>query len=124
MIKRLEELSLGQRIALTVVIVLVILFAFALFGFLTGRWDEAEGQPLVLTLPPSKWDAEIIELDKQAVNEAYVAKIKQLFDVYVREGVEVHERPVKGAAQARRAYIVIRQAIEKREELLNAPGRD
>lgn len=78
---------------------------------------------MVLMLPPSKWDAEMLELDKQAVNEAYRKKIEQLFDVYVREGVEAHERPVKGAAQARRAYIGIRQAIEKREELLNAPGR-
>jgi len=35
--KMLDDLSIGQRTMLTVVIVLVILFALALFGFLTGR---------------------------------------------------------------------------------------
>ena len=41
MIPNPADLSLGERIVLTVVIVLVILFAFALMGWITGRWDEA-----------------------------------------------------------------------------------
>lgn len=37
---RLENISIGHRVAITVVIVLVALFALALYGYLTGAWDE------------------------------------------------------------------------------------
>ena len=39
--KSLYDMSIGERIALTVVIVLVILFAFAFIGWIGGSWDEA-----------------------------------------------------------------------------------
>jgi len=123
MVKPLEELSIGRRIVLTAAVVIVALLLLALFGYLTGGW-EAQGETrsgpsLILMLPPSKWDAKIIELDKQALDEAYVNKIKLLFDVWVREGRETPERPVKGATEARRAYIEIMQAIEQRERIIN-----
>jgi hypothetical protein len=35
----LRELSIGHRIALTFMIVLMILFLLALIGFLTGGWE-------------------------------------------------------------------------------------
>jgi len=38
-IPRLENLSIGHRIAITMGIVLILLFALALYGFLTGAWD-------------------------------------------------------------------------------------
>src|SRR5262245_15760928 len=102
--KSLENLTISQRITLTFVIVMIVLFVAAFVGWSMGRW-EAASQSLILTLSPSKWDAEIIQLDKQAVKEAYVAKIRQLYDVWVREGRDNPERPMKGAAEARRAYI-------------------
>jgi len=80
--------------------------------------DDAESQPLVLMLPPSKWDAKILELDKQALDEAYIHKLKLLFDVWVREGRDNPERPIKGAAEARRAYVDIMKAIEMREQAI------
>lgn len=39
---RLKDLSIGHRIALTVIIVLVIVFALALYGYLTGGWDVTD----------------------------------------------------------------------------------
>ena len=39
--KSLHDMSTGERIALTVVIVLVILFALAFIGWISGGWDEA-----------------------------------------------------------------------------------
>ena len=34
-----DGMTLGNRIALTIVIVLVILFAIAAFGYFTGGWE-------------------------------------------------------------------------------------
>jgi hypothetical protein len=38
-VKQLEDISIGHRIAITVIIVLAILFALALYGYLTGGWE-------------------------------------------------------------------------------------
>ena len=38
--KLLHDMSIGERIALTVIIVLVIVFMFALAGWITGGWDQ------------------------------------------------------------------------------------
>src|SRR5262245_31552764 len=101
----IEQLSIWQRVILTLVIVLAVLIVLAAIDLLSG----AKGQ-VTLVLPPSKWDERLIELDQRATEEAYIEKIKQLFGVWVREGVDNPERPMKGAAQARRAYIEIMQA--------------
>jgi len=77
--------------------------------------DDAKGQALVLTLPPTKWDAEMLELEQQALREAYVEKMKQLFGVWVSGGLDDPQRPVKGAAQTRRAFIEIKKIQEQRE---------
>lgn len=38
-IKWLEDVTLGQRIMITVALVVGILLALALYGYLTGAWD-------------------------------------------------------------------------------------
>jgi hypothetical protein len=107
---KLEDLSIGHRIAITVIIVLAILFALALYGYLTGGW-EAEAQ----TLPPSKFDKRIAELDREAIDEAYKEKIMALFNTWLSDPSEQPSRAVKGAQNARRAYIGAMQAIERKE---------
>ena len=123
--KPLEEMNLSQRILLTIIIVIIVLAVLSLIGWTVDGWDESPAQPsLVLILPPSKWDGTIIELDKQALDEAYIQKIKHLFDVWVRDYESAHpERAMKGAAQARRAYVQIREAIEIREQQLQERER-
>jgi len=114
------EQSIGERIVLTFVIVVAVLLLMALIGWLIGGWDDkaaAQEQEIILMLPPTKWDEKMDELDRQAVDEAYVNKIKQLFDVWVREGLSSSEPVTKGHAQARRAYIAAHRAMEKRDEL-------
>jgi hypothetical protein len=108
--RNLEDMSLGHRIAITVVIVLAILFALALFGYLTGGWD-AEAQ----VVPPSKYDKHIAELDRAAIDEAYKEKIIALFQTWLSDPSEQPSRAVKGAQNARRAYIGAMQAIERKE---------
>src|SRR5262245_10164500 len=110
MIKPLEDMPLWARIAMAVAAVVA-----AILLLLVLVEADARSQSLVLQLPPSKWDGKILELDRQALDEAYIAKMKQLYDVYVREGREYPERPVKGASEARRAYIEISKAFEIRQ---------
>src|SRR5262245_30620437 len=100
-------------------LVIAVVLAYVLLSLAK---DDAQGQ-IILMLPPSKWDAKILELDKQALDEAYVHKIKQLFDVWVREGRDNPERPVKGATEARRAYQQISEAIETREKAIKERGQ-
>ena len=115
-----------MRIVVAILIIIaVMLFLFVVYALVEPEHAAAEQQqtPLVLMLPPSKWDGKIIELDKQALDEAYLTKMRQLFDVFVREGTDFPERPVKGAAQARRAYMQIMQAIEVRQQAIEQRER-
>src|SRR5262245_54023869 len=93
------------------------------FILLSIAKPEVEGQ-IRLTLPPTKWDRKMLELDLRALDEAYVAKIKQLFDVWVREGLATDEMAVKGHAQAQRAYIEGRRRGELREQELQERERN
>jgi hypothetical protein len=113
----LEDMSIGHRIAITVIIVLVILFALALFGYLSGRW-EVEAQPLI----PSKYDDQIDELERQALGEAFKKHIMQLYSVWVTDNYQprIPPKAIVGARNARDAYIRSMEAIEKREQLPRA----
>src|SRR5262245_9474784 len=116
--------SLAERVITTAIIVIAVLLILAFVGWCTGRWEQnAQAQPMVLTLPPTKWDQRMLELDKQALDEAYIAKIKHIFDIYVREGLASQEGIMKGHAQAQRAYIQAQQAIEIREKVLEERER-
>src|SRR5262245_28135676 len=41
----LSELSIGDRIALTFIIAIIILFVLAAFGYFGGRWNEEAQKP-------------------------------------------------------------------------------
>jgi hypothetical protein len=113
--RNLEDLSIGHRIALTVIIVLVILFALALFGYLTGGWDvEAQGAPVV----PSKYDEQIDELERQALGEAFKKHVGQLYSVWVTDNYQPRFPPkaIVGMRNARDAYIRGMEAIDRRTE--------
>ena len=97
---------------LTIIIVLVILFALAAFGYFTGGWDEAVGAPL----PPSKFDKELIAVDKEAIKEAYRNQVVHLFSVWMKDEHDQPRRALVGINQARRAYIESMTALEKREQ--------
>jgi hypothetical protein len=108
----LHELSIGQRVVLTFVIVIVILLLLAAFGYLTGRWDEADAQ----VLAPSKFDSDLIAIDKEAVKQAYHDQVVHLFAVWMKDEKGQPDRALVGVRQARRAYIEAMTAIEKREQ--------
>lgn len=123
MIPPLEHQSLTKRIITTFIIVVVILFILSFIGWISGGWEaqgQAPEQELILLLPPTKWDARMDEMDLQALDEAYVAKVRQLIDVYIRQTIidgNALEGAVKGHANAQRAYITARRSMEKKAEL-------
>jgi hypothetical protein len=116
LMKPLEEMTVGQRIALTVVICLIILFALALAGYLTGGWDEAGAAP-DMPVVASKWDDHIDTLERQAIDEAFKRYIGKLYDIWVSDNYQpkIPPKALVGARNARDAYIRSMDAIEKRE---------
>lgn len=110
-------MTFGQRFALTIVICLAILFALALAGYLTGGWDDAGAQPLQ---PPtlSKYERRIIELDKQAIDQAYVTHAANVFGIWIKDGVADPSRAKVGFANARKGYDAAMTAIMVREQRL------
>jgi hypothetical protein len=110
-----EDLSIGHRIAITFIIVLVILFALALYGYLTGGWEaEAEGAPVV----PSKYDDLIDELERQALAEAFKKHLIQLYSVWVTDNYQPRLPPkaVVGMRNNRDAFIRAMDAVGRRKQ--------
>jgi hypothetical protein len=118
MIPRLEDLSIGHRIALTMVIVLIILFALALFGYLTGGWDEAQGQ--TLPNPPGQTQPGfcIDELTRERVRDIMLNglddslkdQVKNLMSVWLRDERGQPGRASVGLHNAARAFDHARKA--------------
>jgi hypothetical protein len=108
-----EDRPIGYRIAVTVIIVLVILFMLALIGYLSGRWEaEAQGAPVA----PSKYDDQIDELERQALGDAFKKHVGQLYSVWVTDNYQPRFPPkaIVGMRNARDAYIRGMEAIDKR----------
>ena len=112
MIPRPDELSIGQRIVLTIIIVLVILFAFALAGWMTGGWDQAPGAPLV----SSPFDQHFAALEHEALYEAYKNRMVHLFTVWLSDSHDQPRRMMVGVANARAAYTEAMTEVIKREK--------
>lgn len=65
-------------------------------------------------------DFHLLELDKQALDEAYHAQLLVLFNVYLKGGSSDSQYFQKGLQNARRAYYQASTAIIEREKLLRA----
>jgi hypothetical protein len=114
-----EQLTLGQRIMLTLLIVLSILFALALFGYLTGRWEQADAAVSSVQVPiDPRHERKFIDLDRAAIEEAYRDQIQHLFEIWMKDDTGQPARAVKGAKQARKAFADSMDAIDERERLL------
>lgn len=114
--KNPQDMTLGQRIMLTFVIVLIILFALALFGWTTGRWDEAPAETnlnLYGNIPVSN---PLLQIDRLALDEAYHAQLIKLWTVWLSTGAGDPTHFRNGLANARRAYGMAAEAIAKREQ--------
>jgi|SRR5215467_11537143 len=80
---------------------------------------HVQAQPQITVISKaSPWDQRMIDLDLEALDEAYKDTITHLFGVFVRGDADQPGRTIIGAAKARRSYVLVREAIEKREQRL------
>src|SRR6516225_4530523 len=114
MIPRLEDMTLGQRFLLTLIILLVLLFAMAAFGYFGGRWDQAEGQEQQL-YGDTPLDAVLIRLDKRALDEAYHQRIIKLWEVWLSPTTKDATSFTNGLKVVRARYSEAATAISRRE---------
>jgi hypothetical protein len=110
------------RVLITIVVVLAILFALALYGYLTGAWDmDAQAQAQTPKMQPdvlSKYERRIVELDRAGIDAAYQAQITHLFQTWMKDEQGQPARALNGAKQARSAYERSIDAIVAREQRL------
>jgi hypothetical protein len=117
---RLEDIPIGYRIVFTFIIVMIILFALALYGYLTGGWEAQAEQQQLLVL--SKYEKQFIEMDRAAAAEAYKDQIHHLFLTWAKDDREQPNRAVVGAKQARSMYERAMAGIDAREKRFQEEG--
>ena len=116
MIPRLEDMTIGQRILLTIIIVLVILFALAIVGWSTGGWDEAPAQQAEQQLyGDTPLDAVLIRLDKRALDTAYEQRLVRLWEVWISPTTRDPTAFTNGLRIARQRYAEAAAGISRRE---------
>ena len=108
-----EQFSIGHRIAITFCIVLAILFALALIGFLSGRWEQASAEGFQEP-PVSPYDDTMRAIELEAIEESYRDRLTILFSVWMKDDTGQPARAIQGARKARHAFIAVMQEIEKR----------
>jgi len=108
----LQDMSIGQRVIVTAIIVIVILLLLAAFGYLTGRWDDANAEPL--PNPPGQTQPGfcIDELTRERVRDIMLAgldeslkdQVKSLMSVWLRDERGQPGRASVGWHNAARAF--------------------
>jgi hypothetical protein len=114
--RNLEDMHVGHRVMLAAIIVVIVLILVACVGYLSGRWEVAaqQLQPPVL----SKYEQQFIELDRQAITDAYKQQLVHLFLVWAKDESQQPTRAVTGAKQARSMYERAMAAIDERKQRL------
>jgi hypothetical protein len=116
MIPRLEDLTFAQRFLLTLIIVFVLLFAMAAFGFFTGGWDKADAEAAEPQLyGDTPLDAVLIRLDKRALDEAYHQRVIRLWETWLSPTTRDAVAFTNGLRIARQRYGEAATAISRRE---------
>jgi len=110
-------MTIGQRFLLTIIIVLVILFAMAAFGYFTGGWEgDYAHSAAARYVVPERFQADVAALERQAADQAYVEHIVGLYNTWVSQVANLghdSERIDKGLDNNRKAYIIARERMER-----------
>src|SRR5262245_21336834 len=92
-----------------------LVLGFNLLKTEDGSYETAAAdEPLIV----SKLDERLLELDKEAVDYAYRDKVQHLISVWFLDETGQPGRFVTGVRSARKRYIDMMNAIEKRENEL------
>lgn len=110
--RNLQDMTIRERLMVAAVIIVLTLLALAIIGYLGGR--EVEAAPVPVASP---YEARLIVLDREAIDNAYRSKLEQLFSVWLKDDTDQPARAITGANQARRAYTGAMHEIERREKL-------
>src|SRR5262245_15953585 len=102
-----EDISIWGRIALVIAIVVVILVLFMAV--------DVGGEPKPASSP---YEERFVQLDREAIEKAYVEHMIALFSVWVKDYSDAPPRAVKGAANARNAYTRAMTEIDRRDAAL------
>jgi len=109
--KRLEDMHIGQRVMLTVAIVVIIIILLACVGYLSGRW-EAEAKVQVDCMDPTERER-IRDLVLKGIDQGLEGQIQLLFEVWVKDLNDQPRRAMVGTNNAVNAHVRARkQAIE------------
>ena len=117
-VPNLGELTVGQRFLLTIIIVLVILFAMAAFGYFTGGWEAQGEQAEPQLYGDTPLDAVLIRLDKRALDQAYENRVMRLWEVWISPTTRDATSFTNGLKIARARYAEAAAAIGRRERQL------
>lgn len=105
--------------------VLAIVIVILLLAFIAGyilSVGQAGGAPAPKTTrefinqPLSKYERKFLDLDRGAIEQAYLDQIKHLFEIWMRDDTGQPARAVTGAKQARKAFEQTMDAIDQREQ--------
>jgi hypothetical protein len=102
MIPRLDDLTITQRIVLTVIIVLAALLFVAAVGFFSGDWEAKSETAHCID---DKAREEIRQLTLQAIDSSYKDHVAKLFEVWVRDPAEQPKRAKVGLQSGITAYL-------------------
>jgi hypothetical protein len=106
-----------------------IIVGFALLSWLLGIFIVAfmiASTPTTIqaqAVVPTKWDDRMIDLDKQALDQAYVAQMAHVFGIWIKDGVGDPARARVGFSNARKGYTAAMNEVERRSEEIKQRGR-
>lgn len=113
----------ADKFLLVLIAVLAVLLGLALYGYLTGRWEDDDNNAHLWGLASAETRSELCMDDEsrervrrlmyEALDEALKEKIKDLFDVWLRDATGQPARASKGMDNALRAYVAARASAAK-----------
>lgn len=107
---RLEEWPIWKRLVTALAILVAVFLALWVIYHMLGD-DQAVAQNA-----PSKWDAQMQVLDRQALDKAYAEQMSKIWLIWLQDGGGgTTERQTKGFRNARRAYVIAMTEIEQRD---------
>jgi hypothetical protein len=109
-----------KRETIWIAVVIAALAAIFLAAFLISARSQAPTQNQSDVYAGVTPDYHLLELDKQALDEAYHQQLLILFNVYLKGGTSDSQYFQKGLQNARKAYYQASSAIIEREKLLRA----
>jgi hypothetical protein len=109
-------LPLRQYLYAVLALALAVILAYVLLALTHEPYAGGATQGFVL---PDRFRQRMIELDRRALDEAYVHHFAVLFSNWVKDVSSLGHDPsriTKGISQMRQAYVMAAERIEAREE--------